>query len=82
MAKDCLYCGLQFSDTTNFCPNCGRPTERDLIIRPNQESELDRLRKEIQEKVGQMLSLLSYPPAHPLRRVCRANSFPLKVAPD
>ena len=50
MAKDCLYCGLQFSDTTNFCPNCGRPTERDFIIRPNQESELDRLRKELQEK--------------------------------
>ena len=50
MAKDCLYCGLQFSDTTNFCSNCGRPTERDFIIRPNQESELDRLRKEIQEK--------------------------------
>ena len=50
MARDCLYCGLQFSDTTNFCPNCGRPTERDFIIRPHQESELDRLRKEIQEK--------------------------------
>ncbi len=50
MARDCLYCGLQFSDTTNFCPNCGRPTERDFSIRPHQESELDRLRKEIQEK--------------------------------
>src|SRR5438309_974502 len=49
MARDCLYCGLQFSDTTNFCPNCGRSTERDFIIHP-QESELDRLRKEIQEK--------------------------------
>lgn len=50
MARDCLYCGLQFSDTTNFCPNCGRPTERGFIILPNQESELDRLRKELQEK--------------------------------
>lgn len=28
--KDCLYCGLQFSDTTDFCPDCGRPTERAL----------------------------------------------------
>lgn len=58
MANDCLYCGLQFSDTTNFCPNCGRPTERDFIIRPNQESELDRLRKEIQEKDDLILQLV------------------------
>ena len=50
MAKDCLYCGLQFSDTTQFCPNCGRPTEGGLIIRPIQESELERLRREVQEK--------------------------------
>jgi predicted amidophosphoribosyltransferase len=50
MARDCLYCGLQFSDTTHFCPNCGRPIERDFSIRPNQESELDHLRKELQEK--------------------------------
>ncbi len=28
--KDCLYCGLQFSATADFCPNCGRPTERGL----------------------------------------------------
>ncbi|GAC1350436.1 MAG: hypothetical protein NVSMB27_32950 [Ktedonobacteraceae bacterium] len=28
--KDCLYCGLQFSATTAFCPNCGRPIERAL----------------------------------------------------
>jgi hypothetical protein len=28
--KDCLCCGLQFSATTDFCPNCGRPTERAL----------------------------------------------------
>ncbi|HEX6482239.1 MAG TPA: hypothetical protein VF043_25625 [Ktedonobacteraceae bacterium] len=47
MAKDCLYCGLQFSDTTHFCPNCGRPTERGFIILPHQESELDRRRQEI-----------------------------------
>lgn len=50
MAKDCLYCGLQFSDTTKFCPNCGRPTERGFSIRPMQESELDRLRREMKEK--------------------------------
>jgi predicted amidophosphoribosyltransferase len=50
MAKDCLYCGLQFSDTTNFCPNCGRPTERDFIVRPDQESELNRLCEELQGK--------------------------------
>jgi len=50
MAKDCLYCGLQFSDTTNFCPDCGRLTEKGFIIRPIQESEFDRLCKEIQEK--------------------------------
>jgi hypothetical protein len=50
MAKDCLYCGLQFSDTTTFCPNCGRPTESGFSIRPMQESEVDRLRREVQEK--------------------------------
>jgi predicted amidophosphoribosyltransferase len=50
MTKDCLYCGLQFSDTTNFCPNCGRPTESGFRIRPIQESELDRLRREMKEK--------------------------------
>lgn len=50
MVKECLYCRLQFSDTTNFCPNCGRPTEKGFSIRPLQETELDCLRKEIQEK--------------------------------
>jgi hypothetical protein len=50
MAKECLYCGLQFADTTNFCPNCGRPTESGFSIRPMQESELDRLRREPKEK--------------------------------
>ena len=50
MAKDCLYCGLQFSDTTHFCPNCGRPTESGFSIRPIQESELERLHREVKEK--------------------------------
>ncbi len=50
MAKDCLYCGLQFSDTTHFCFNCGRPTESGFKIRPIQESELDRLRREMEGK--------------------------------
>ncbi len=50
MTKECLYCGLQFADTTHFCPNCGRPTESGFRIRPIQESELDRLRREMKEK--------------------------------
>jgi RNA polymerase subunit RPABC4/transcription elongation factor Spt4 len=25
--KNCLYCSLQFPDTTHFCPQCGRPIE-------------------------------------------------------
>ncbi len=50
MVKECLYCGLQFSDTTNFCPHCGRPTESGFRIRPMQESALEHLRREIQEK--------------------------------
>jgi hypothetical protein len=50
MAKECLYCGLQFSDTTHFCPNCGRPTEGGFSIRPIQESELEHLRREMKEK--------------------------------
>jgi predicted amidophosphoribosyltransferase len=47
MATECLYCGLQLPDATAFCPNCGRPIERGFEIRPIQESELDRLRKEM-----------------------------------
>ena len=50
MAKDCLYCGLQFSDTTKYCSNCGRPTESGFKIRPIQESELDHLRGQMKEK--------------------------------
>jgi hypothetical protein len=50
MTKYCLYCCLQFSDTTKFCHNCGRPTESGFIVRPKQESELDRLRQEMKEK--------------------------------
>ena len=50
MAKYCLYCGLQFADTTTFCPNCGRPTASGFSIRPLQESEVGCLRRELQEK--------------------------------
>ena len=50
MAKYCLYCGLQYSETTNFCFNCGRRTERGFTIRPIQESEFDRLRREMKER--------------------------------
>ncbi len=50
MARECLYCGLQFADTTTFCPNCGRPTESGFSIRPIQETERDCLRRELQEK--------------------------------
>jgi predicted amidophosphoribosyltransferase len=50
MAKDCLYCGLQFSDTTKFCPNCGRLTERGFRILPIQKSKFNHLRREPKEK--------------------------------
>ncbi len=52
MAKYCLYCGLQFANTTAFCPNCGRPTASSFSIRPlqEQESEVGCLRRELQEK--------------------------------
>jgi hypothetical protein len=50
MSKDCLYCGLQYPDTTTFCRNCGRPTERSFLIHPLQESEVDRLHRQLQEK--------------------------------
>src|SRR5579872_52486 len=52
MTKDCLYCGLQFADTTQFCPNCGRLIESGFSIRPfeEQESEVDCLRRELKEK--------------------------------
>ena len=70
MAKDCLYCGLQFSDTTQFCPNCGRPTVSGFSIRPIQESELERLRREMKEKddLIRQLILTQTMQAKPTRR--------------
>jgi hypothetical protein len=62
MTKDCLYCGLQYSDTTNFCPDCGRLTEKGFKIRPVQESEFDRICKEMKEKddlIRQLVLVLS-----------------------
>ena len=50
MTKACLYCGLQLPDTAEFCPECGRPIERDFEIRPLQPSEWDRLGKEMKAK--------------------------------
>jgi len=50
MAKDCLYCGLRFPETTMFCPDCGRPTVSGFTIRPTQEYKVDCLRREIKEK--------------------------------
>jgi predicted amidophosphoribosyltransferase len=71
MPKDCLYCGLQFSDTTKFCPNCGRPTEKGFQSRPvqksGQASELERLRREIKEKdnlIRQLVSVRKHGEAH------------------
>jgi hypothetical protein len=58
MAKDCLYCGLQFADTTNYCPNCGRPTESGFSIRPILESELERLHRELKKKDGLIRQLI------------------------
>lgn len=65
MARYCLYCGLQFSDTTQFCPNCGRPTEKDFRILPaqnaQQEAELERLRRDLEETdelIRQLISAL------------------------
>jgi hypothetical protein len=55
MAKDCLYCGLRFSETTQFCPECGRPTESGFAVRPVQESKIGQPatpRKNGDSKVG------------------------------
>jgi len=63
MAKDCLYCGLQYSDTTNFCPNCGRLLERGFRICLIQESEFDHLRREMKKKddlIRQLVLVLSW----------------------
>ena len=58
MAKNCLYCGLQFADTASFCPNCGRPIERNFRIYPKRESAFDRLHKEMREKDDQIRQLV------------------------
>lgn len=62
MAKDCLYCRLQFDDTVSFCPDCGRPTESHFIIRSSQETEVEHLREELKRKdelIRQLLLLLA-----------------------
>jgi len=48
--KNCLYCGLQLPDAPDFCPECGRPIEKGLGIRPTQESEFDCSREESKGK--------------------------------
>ena len=71
MAKDCLYCRLQFDDTATFCPNCGRPTESHFIVRSPQETEVERLREELKRKdelIRQLLLLLA------LRREASRNT--------
>ena len=50
MTIACLYCGLQLPDTAEFCPECGRPIERDFEIRPIQPSAWDRPGKEMKAK--------------------------------
>jgi predicted amidophosphoribosyltransferase len=50
MTTACLYCGLQFPDTAEFCPECGRPIEREFEIRPLQPSAWDRHGKEMKGK--------------------------------
>jgi hypothetical protein len=32
IAKGCLYCGLRLPDDVDFCPECGRPIEKGLVI--------------------------------------------------
>ena len=50
MITACLYCGLQLPDTAEFCPECGRPIERDFEIRPLQPSKWDHPGKEMKAK--------------------------------
>jgi len=57
MAKECLHCGLQYLDSTHFCPSCGRPTAKGFKILQIQESEFDRLRREIKAK-DELIQLL------------------------
>jgi predicted nucleic acid-binding Zn-ribbon protein len=64
MSKHCLHCGLRFSDSTAFCPNCGRPTESGFSVRPMQESGLERLGRESKEKdelIRQLVLALTMP---------------------
>ena len=35
--KNCLYCGLQLPDTTDFCPECGRPTEDAIRVESGEK---------------------------------------------
>jgi predicted amidophosphoribosyltransferase len=41
--KNCLYCGLQHPDNTDFCPECGRPIED--AIRVESEVKIRRTNK-------------------------------------
>jgi len=50
MTKACLYCGLQFPDDAEFCPNCGRPVASGFQVRSIEQTEVERLGREIQKK--------------------------------
>src|SRR5205814_8401427 len=49
LSRSCLYCGLEFSEATEFCPTCGRPTERGFCIRPMPRSISDH-RQSLKDK--------------------------------
>jgi hypothetical protein len=49
-SKICLYCGLQFPGSANFCPECGRFIERGYKILPVQKAECERPYKEMKQE--------------------------------
>ena len=50
IAKGCLYCGLRLPEHANFCPECGRPLEKDYVTCATQESDADCLHTVIEGK--------------------------------
>src|SRR5712691_4637374 len=49
LRRACVYCGIEFADTTQFCHSCGRATEKGFCIRPMLRSIYD-YRASLKEK--------------------------------
>src|SRR5690349_7677883 len=74
----CLCCDIEFPETTQFCPDCGRPTERGFSFRPMPKSVYDYRRRLQEKEASRRPECSSQDKESPDYEVCQycRNSFP------